>query len=133
VPTGTLGNGINSTVLTPTIAYGKGFGNFSLQGTFGAALPTHDVSVFGRAYLWNNALQYRTPYKLWPELEFNFTGFDRGPNDGRRQLFITPGLMIGRFRLWKRLGFAVGAGFQIAATSFHTTNHNVVISTRFPF
>jgi len=41
--------------------------------------------------------------------------------------------MVGKFRLWKRLGLAVGGGIQIAATHFHTFNHNTVLTVRFPF
>jgi hypothetical protein len=39
VPTGQYSNGALHAVITPTIAYGKGFGNFDAQGTFGVALP----------------------------------------------------------------------------------------------
>ncbi|MGA2921802.1 MAG: hypothetical protein ABSE28_11895 [Candidatus Sulfotelmatobacter sp.] len=36
--------------------------------------------------------------------------------------YLTPGLVIGRFKLWHRLAVSVGGGFEIAATSFHPTN-----------
>lgn len=39
VPTGQYRNGALHAVITPTIAYGKGFGDFDLQGTFGVGLP----------------------------------------------------------------------------------------------
>jgi len=42
-------------------------------------------------------------------------------------------LMVGRFRLWGRVGFAIGGGIQIAVTHFHTFNHNRVLTLRFPF
>src|SRR5256885_2115765 len=58
-PTGSPANGAPKTILTPTIAYGKGFGPLDIQGTFGAGLPTGDVNVIGRTYAWNNALQYQ--------------------------------------------------------------------------
>src|SRR5215471_12464435 len=48
LPTGEYRNGALHAVLTPTIAYGKGFGNFDLQGTFGVGLPTADTNVVGR-------------------------------------------------------------------------------------
>jgi hypothetical protein len=56
-----------------------------------------------------------------------------GKNDGQKQNFVTPGLVMGRFRFWRRVGFTVGGGYQIAATHFHTTNHNAILSIRFPF
>jgi hypothetical protein len=42
--TGDHKNGAAHAVITPTIAYGKGFGNFDLQGTFGVGLPTADMT-----------------------------------------------------------------------------------------
>jgi hypothetical protein len=48
-------------------------------------------------------------------------------------VFLSPGLMVGKFHPWKRLGLAAGADIQIAATHFHTFNHNAVLTVRFPF
>jgi hypothetical protein len=132
-PTGQYKNGSTNTIITPTIAYGKGFGQFDMQGTFGVTLPTGNESAIGRNYLWNNAFQYKLFKKLWPEIEDNYTHFQDGAHDGMTQNFLTPGLVIGRLHLWHRVGFTVGGGFQIATTSFHTTNHNGIFSVRFPF
>ena len=133
LPTGQFKNGALHPVITPTIAYGKGFGNFDLQGTFGVALPTEDSNISGRTYLWNNAFQYRLFRKFWPEVELNSSFFQEGKNDGQKQTFVTPGLVIGRLRLWKRVGLTFGGGYQIATTHFHTSNHNAILSIRFPF
>jgi hypothetical protein len=133
LPTGQFSNGALHPVITPTIAYGKGFHNFDLQGTLGIALPTADTSTLGRTIAWNNAFQYRILKKLWPEVELNSTFFQDGKNDGLKQNFVTPGLVMGRFRLLGRVGFTFGAGYQIAATRFHTSNHNAILSIRFPF
>jgi hypothetical protein len=133
LPTGDHKNGALHPVITPTIAYGKGFGNFDAQGTFGVALPTADTNLLGRNYLWNNAFQYRLFRKLWPEVELNSTFFQDGKNDGRKQNFVTPGLVVGRLHFWGRVGFTVGGGYQIATTRFHTSNHNAILSVRFPF
>jgi len=133
LPTGQFKNGGLRALIPPAIAYGKGFGNFDLQGTFGIALPIADTNLVGRNYLWNNTFQYRAFRKLWPEVELNSTFFQDGKNDGQKQTFATPGLVIGRLRLWRRVGFTVGAGYQIATTHFHTNNHNAILSIRFPF
>jgi hypothetical protein len=133
LPTGQFSNGALHPVITPTIAYGKGFGNFDLQGTFGVGLPTADTSTLRRAIAWNNTFQYRVFRKFWPEVELNSTFFQDGKNDGQKQNFVTPGLVMGRFRLVGRVGFTVGGGYQIATTRFHTTNHNAILSIRFPF
>ena len=133
LPTGDHKNGALHAVITPTIAYGKGFGNFVLQGTFGVGLPTVDTTLVGRNYAWNNTFQYRVFRKFWPEVELNSTFFQDGKNDGQKQNFVTPGLVMGRFRLWGRVGFTAGGGYQIATTHFHTSNHNAILSIRFPF
>ncbi|MBZ5665619.1 MAG: hypothetical protein LAO30_13535 [Acidobacteriia bacterium] len=133
LPTGQFKNGALHPMITPTIAYGKGFGNFDLQGTFGVGLPTADTSLLGRSIAWNNTFQYRVFRKVWPEVELNSTFFQDGKNDGQKQNFVTPGLVLGRFRLLGRVGFTFGGGYQIATTHFHTSNHNAILSIRFPF
>jgi hypothetical protein len=133
LPTGQFSNGALHPVITPTIAYGKGFGNFDVQGTLGVGLPTADTSTLGRTIAWNNTFQYHVFRKFWPEVELNSTFFQDGKNDGRKQNFVTPGLVMGRFHLIGRVGFTVGGGYQIATTQFHTTNHNGILTIRFPF
>jgi hypothetical protein len=46
---------------------------------------------------------------------------------------MSPDMVAGRFHLWKRLGFSVGAGEQIAVTHFHQYNHAQTLSIRFSF
>ena len=133
LPTGSYTNGGKHAVITPTIAYGKGFGDFDAQGTFGIAFPTADTNTIGRNYLWNNTFQYRIFRKFWPEVEMNSTFFQQGDHDGKSQNFATPGLVIGRLHLAGRVGLTFGAGYQIATTHFHTTNHNAILTVRFPF
>jgi hypothetical protein len=132
-PTGQYKNGSTNTIVTPTIAYGKGIGSFNVQGTFGVTLPTGNEAKIGRTLPWNNAFQVHLYKKLWPEVEINYTRFMDGPNDGKTQTFITPGILFGRFHLYKRLALAAGGGFQIASTHFHTNNHNGILTVRFPF
>ena len=133
LPTGDHKNGALHPVITPTISYGKGIHNFDLQGTFGIGFPTADTQTLGRTYSWNNTFQYRVMRKIWPEIELNTTFFQDGKNDGKKQNFVTPGLVLGRFKLVGRVGFTFGAGYQIATTRFHTTNHNAILTVRFPF
>ena len=133
VPTGTRGNGAPHPVITPTIAYGKGLGRLDVQGTFGASLPAADAVAIGRTYQSNTAVQYHVLPKIWPEIELNATWFQEGRNDGRHQVFVTPGVVIGRLPLTGRLGLTVGAGVQLAVSDFRTSNHNVIVSVRLPF
>ena len=132
-PTGQYEQGALSPVITPTIAYGKGFRDFDIQGTAGISLPTGNEQAIGRNLTWNNTFQYRILKKIWPETEVNFTHYYQGEHSGHTLVYLTPGLVLGKFRLWHRLGCTVGGGFEIAATSFHPTNHIPILSIRFPF
>jgi len=79
LPTGQYTNGATDAIITPTIAYGKGFGHFDVQGTFGVSLPTGNETKIGRTYPWNNAFPYHLDRKFWPEVEVNYTHFQDGP------------------------------------------------------
>jgi hypothetical protein len=72
-----------------------------------------------------------------PELEVNSTSYFGGTRDGKTQVFLSPGVIVGKLPIRSveksRLGITVGAGFQIAATSFHTYNHAFSTSVRFVF
>ena len=133
VPTGAYTNGSTDASLTPTLALGKGWGNFDLQGTAGVTVPTGDRNVLGTPVALNATAQYHMLKYLWPEVEVNSTMWANGKNDGKKQVFLSPGLVVGKLHLWKRLGFALGGGVQIAATQFHAYEHNWVTAVRFPF
>ena len=132
-PTGSRRYGAGDAVLAPTMAFGKGWGRFDAQSTFGASLPVSDTSRLGRQLQWNTAFQYRAAKKLWPELEVNSTFYQTGKNAGSKQVFLTPGLGFGRIRLGRSFRFSISAGMQIAATRFHTYNHRWILSQRFSF
>lgn len=132
-PTATNNNGQPKSVITPTLAYGKGWGMFDMQGTIAAAEPAGETSAIGRTYTWNHSFQLRVATRFWPELEVNQNWFSGGKNDGKEQTFLTPGLVIGKMPLTDRVGLTLGAGVQMAVSQFHTTNHNIIVSTRFPF
>ncbi len=119
--------------ITPTIAFGKGYRNFDFQSTLGWNIPTGGRQNSGTPVAYNTAFQYRVVRKLWPELEANVTAWPNGKLVGEKQVFLSPGLVAGRFHLWKRLGFTIGAGEQIAVTHFHQFNHAKTLSIRFPF
>jgi hypothetical protein len=132
-PTGTGGNGAGQVVFNPTIAFGKGWGSFDAQGTFGAALPTDTWRRLGTPLALNVAFQYQVLGKFWPEVEVNSTAWPNGANQGKKETFLTPGIVVGRFPFWGPVGLVVGGGMQIAVTHFHRTNHNVIFTVRFPF
>ena len=133
IPTGSYRNGSSAAIVTPTVAAGKGFGKLSVQSTLGVGLPVDSVRRLGHTVAWNTAFQYHAKRFLWPELEVNSSFFEGGLNDGKKQTFLTPGLVVGRFPLHNRMGLTVGAGMQIAATRFHTFDHNLICTARLPF
>ena len=81
----------------------------------------------------NNAVQYQLWRRLWPELEVNATFFQDGKNERKTQVLVTPGLVLGRFPLSRRVALTIGAGLQVAVSQFRTSTHNVILSVRLPF
>ena len=133
LPTGSYKNGAADASITPTIAAGKGWGDFDVQSTFGANLPVKNSVAAGQPILWNTAVKYKIFKRISPEVEVNSTFFPNGPNQGKKQAFLSPGILFGRFPIHNRMAFTFGAGIQIATTHYHTTNHNVILSMRMPF
>ena len=132
-PTGAHRYGSGDGVVTPTLAFGKGWGRFDVQSTVGQSLPTGDTTKIGRQFQWNTAFQYRALWKLWPELETNAAFYETGKFAGERQLFLTPGIGFGRVHLNRRFRFSAAVGMQIATTEFHTYNHRWIFSQRISF
>ncbi len=137
MPTGSYKNGSLAATILPTVCAGKGFGRFDVQSTLGAILPANDTTKLGRVVVWNTVTQYRVGKFFWPEIESNATFYHGGPNDGRVQNFVTPGLMLSKFKLEhdprNRLALVFGGGMQIATTRFHTYNHGLVLTARMLF
>jgi len=132
-PTGTAGNSNRHGIFTPTIALGKGFGDFDVQSTAGISLPDGGLQRLGMPLAWNTAFQYRLFKIFWPEFEVNYTWWPNGEREGQTQVFLTPGLVIGRIPLHDRIGLTLGAGYQVAVTDHPAYHHNVVFSGRIPF
>ncbi|HUI27131.1 MAG TPA: hypothetical protein VL403_13690 [Candidatus Kryptonia bacterium] len=132
-PTGNHDNGARQATFTPTLAFGKGWGAFDVQGTVAGRIPDGDISRLGTPFLSNTAFQYLVAERVWPEFEVNLTHWPNGDNAGNTEVFLTPGIVVGRLPIWERLGLTLGAGVQIAATHFHTSNHNLIVSLRLPF
>jgi hypothetical protein len=83
--------------------------------------------------VFNTAVDYRIKGKIWPMLEQNSTFWVDGPLSGNKEVFLTPGAVIGTFPLGEKFRVGFGAGVQIAVTSFHQYNHRWIFSIRFPF
>jgi len=133
LPTGRTPNGFGHAVLSPTFAVAKGLGPWDVQSTIGATLPIRGTDVLSRALLFNTALNYRIKGKLWPMVEQNSTFWFDGTLHCDKQVFLTPGVVAGPFRLSDKLHAGFGFGVQVAATSFHQYNYRRIFSMRFPF
>jgi len=124
----------------PTIAFGKGWDNFDVQGTVGASVPASHTAKLGDQIQTNVALQYHVLKVLWPEVEVNSTYYADGQRGGLNQVYLTPGVVIGRFPLGHALMFTFGAGYQVAVSPHYRASpltpaydHSLVLTTRLNF
>lgn len=134
-PTGSKENTSDHYTVTPTLAGGKGWGDFDIQSTLGLSIPDNGTARKGAGtpLQSNTALQYRLIKVLWPEAEVNYTYCPNGEHTGKEQVFLTPGFLIGRLPIWQRVGLTIGLGYQFALTHDPTFNHNFIVSARLPF
>jgi hypothetical protein len=128
--------------VTPTIAGGIGFGDFDIQSTLGEAIATVPSAGTGNMLVSNTTLQYHLWDILWPEFEVNVTNWQGGGRAGKTQVFLTPGLVVGRVQLVDRVKLSVGVGYQFAVAPESQTRsgpltpqyrNNFIVSTRFSF
>ena len=135
VPSGSDDFSAHHFIFTPTIAGGKGWGDFDFQSTLGFSVPDNGFvrDGGGSSLVSNTALQYHIDRFFWPEVEFNYTWWASGEHEGINQLMITPGLVIGRIPIAGRVGITVGLGCQFPVTDGATIHRNVVLSGRIPF
>jgi hypothetical protein len=138
IPTGSYSNGSPDASVTPTLLSGKGWGKFDVLSSLGGGLPTEETNKVGRTIAWNTTAQYHLSKYVWPELESNSTWYFAGKNDGKKQNFVTPGVIFSRFKFHpsdeqSRSGVGFGAGMQIATSQFHTYNHGLIITSRLIF
>ena len=131
-PTGNDTNSSGHPLFTPTLAFGKGLGDFDLQSTVGVTVPDGGIRRLGTPVAYNTTLQYSFERYFWPEVEVNCT-WPNGQHGGKDQVFITPGIVVGTIPLYQRIGVALGVGYQVAVTSEPTYNHALIFSGRIPF
>jgi hypothetical protein len=135
VPTGSKNNTSDNYTVTPTLAAGKGWGDFDVQSTVGISLPDNLTAPGGAGtpLAINTAFQYRIIKVLWPEMDVNYTYWPNGEHTGLNQVFLTPSFIIGRLPIWDRVGMTIGLGYQVAVSDKPTYNHNFILSARLPF
>jgi hypothetical protein len=126
--------------ILPTIGFGKGFAPFVIQGTVGGVVPRSHEDVVGTQFAGNLAFQYHIVQYLWPEIEVNWTHFIDGQRNGKDQVLLTPGIVIGRLSIPSGLKFTFGFGYQFAiephfqsSPLLPSLNHAWLVTTRFNF
>jgi len=145
VPTGSPRYTLNTYVVTPTIAGGVGWGDrirgFDIQATIGTPYATNDHAASGSQIITNITLQpYYAPLHLYGEFSITDINFLGGVRQGKNEIFLFPGIIIGRIHLYDRLKLTAGFGYQFAVSP-HTTldpltptyNHAWILSVRLPF
>ena len=108
----------------PSIAGGKGWGDFNMLLDFGINTPTGDFHKLGTPLLTNAVLQYRVLKVIWPALEVNYTYWPNGPNRGKNQVFLLPEIILGSIELYGRVTWTIGAGYQFAVSHAHPQYEN---------
>ncbi|MGC9194377.1 MAG: hypothetical protein ACP5IL_02850 [Syntrophobacteraceae bacterium] len=131
-------------IVTPMLGFGKGFktslGEFDYQATVGPSIPSAEFSKVGTPITWNSAFQYGNRFSffgyevpLWPDFEVTWVSYPNGENCGGQQVYLAPGINIGRFQLTEHVYFVVGAAYQFAATSNRAFDHQWLITMRIPY
>jgi hypothetical protein len=72
-PTGIAQLTNNAWTYLPTLAFSKGWGDFDIQATVAAVLPSSHVAIPGDQMQTNVAFQYLFLKIFWPEFEVNWT------------------------------------------------------------
>lgn len=120
----------------PAIAAGRGFGRFAVMSKLGGILPTGKIAQQGRGIEWDVTAQVHSTARTWFDVEDNALFNYAGPFDRKTQNFLTPAAfyMIRR-REWtpEHATVVVGSGMQIATSSFHFYNHNLITEVRVVF
>jgi hypothetical protein len=129
-------NGMLTGAYFPKLLAGKAWGRFVVQSALNGVLPEGKIAEQGRAIEWNSALQLHATAHAWFDIEDNVTHFAAGPDDGKTQNFVTPAaFFMVRRSSWEpaHTVLVFDAGIQIATSSFHTYNHNLVSEMRILF
>jgi len=142
---------ISNNVLTaqPTLAFGKGWGDFDIQMTISEQFPvgglaspgntaTVNMTNYGDPILWNTTFQYHFMEYFWPELEVNYEYWPNGEHQGLSQVLLTPGIIFGRFPIamdspTRPVNLIFGVGYQFAVTPTPVVQNNVVATVRITF
>lgn len=138
IPTGSDSLSSHSTIFTPSIAVGKGWGTrhygFDIQSTISASVPNHDQGSVGIPVVWNVALQGHILQNVWPEIEANYTHWYDGAHDGKSQLVLTYGIILGRLEIKSREKITMGIGYlEPCGTNFSKFSRGRIFMAKLSF
>lgn len=129
-------NQMQSAYYIPSIAAGKAFGRFATLTTVGGVLPTAKIGAQGRVVEWNLTEQFHVTRNAYFDIENNANFFRGGSDDGLMQNFMTPAAFYAlRRKDWRpeHASLVLDCGMQIATSTFHVLNHNLVTEMRVVF
>lgn len=129
-------NGAQTGIYRPAIAAGHDFGRVVLLSSLGGFLPTGEIDRQGRGIEWKMTAQVHPTERTWFDIEDSALFNRGGLNDGKTQNFITPaGFYMIRREGWQPTHAALvfDCGMQIATSSFHFYNHNLITEMRVVF
>ncbi|MBV9757772.1 MAG: hypothetical protein JO047_12000 [Alphaproteobacteria bacterium] len=141
-PTGIEALTSNAWTYLPTLAFGKGWGPFDIQTAITGVIPASHTNTLGHQIQTNVTFQYQLWKIFWPEVEMNWTYWADGARGGLSQVYVTPGLVVGRLRLSTEhfIGLTFGVGYQVAVAPTYRPkpltpgyNHAVIFSSRLNF
>jgi len=135
--TGSHKNGAVTDSFGPTLAGACAFARrFDVISSLGGTMPTGKIAAQGRSIASNTEFQVHATRHIWLELENNATFYRGGEHDGKMQNFVLPGTFyVFRKKEWRPTHpfFIIDSGMQVATSSFHTCNHNLISEARILF
>jgi hypothetical protein len=95
------------------------------------AVRNHYLNV---ATHWEALIEETEAQRKANELEANSTWWPDGSKEGKTQLFLTPGIIFGRFTIRDRVKLIFGAGYQFSVSpSAPAYRNNVILTLRSTF
>ena len=134
--TGGHKNGAATDTYGPALAAGFTHKKVDVISSLGGTMPTGKIATQGRTITWNALTQAHANPHVWLEIENNATFNFAGSHDGKVQNFVTPAAFyVVRSKEWKPTHpfLIFDCGMQIATSSFHTYNHNLISEIRVLF
>jgi hypothetical protein len=135
--TGSHKNGALTDAFCPTLVAGLAFKkHYDMVSSLGGVMPAGKIATQGRTIAWNELIQMHATRHLWFEAENNATFYFAGPHDGKMQNFGTPAVFyVVRRKEWQPTHpfLILDTGMQVATSSFHIYNHNLISEVRILF